>query len=101
MSIRTCVSLLLLFADLLVEMKRVGICGSDVHYWLHGYIGDFIVGQSCLMGHESSGVVKAVGEGVTGFKAGEVAGTMKSWRVCQEKGVFDMYAVQSGMLPGY
>jgi threonine dehydrogenase-like Zn-dependent dehydrogenase len=24
-------------------MKAVGICGSDVHYWTHGAIGDFVV----------------------------------------------------------
>ena len=52
-------------------MERVGICGSDVHYWQHGYIGDFIVGESCLMGHESAGVVSQVGEGITNVKVGK------------------------------
>ena len=29
--------------QVLLRMDSVGICGSDVHYWTHGAIGDFIV----------------------------------------------------------
>ena len=29
--------------QVLLKMDSVGICGSDVHYWTHGAIGDFIV----------------------------------------------------------
>ncbi|XP_065185028.1 sorbitol dehydrogenase-like [Sycon ciliatum] len=57
--------------EAVIKMERVGICGSDVHYWQHGYIGDFIVGESCLMGHESAGVVHEVGDGVTNVKVGD------------------------------
>ncbi len=51
-------------------MQAVGICGSDVHYWVEGAIGDFIVKKPMILGHEGSGVVSAVGEGVTHLKVG-------------------------------
>ena len=49
----------------------MGICGSDVHYWQAGRIGDFIVKAPMVMGHESSGIVTALGEGVTHLRAGQ------------------------------
>ena len=58
-------------AEVLLSMRSVGICGSDVHYWVAGRIGDFIVKEPMVMGHESSGVVVATGEGVTNLKVGE------------------------------
>ena len=51
-------------------MKSVGICGSDVHYWTQGYIGDFVLKAPMIMGHESSGEVVGVGEGVVNLKIG-------------------------------
>ncbi|XP_062510275.1 sorbitol dehydrogenase-like [Corticium candelabrum] len=54
-----------------IAMHRVGICGSDVHYWTHGAIGDFIVRAPMVMGHESAGIVNEVGEGVTTLKIGD------------------------------
>lgn len=54
-----------------VRIKHVGICGSDVHYWVHGAIGDFIMKKDMLIGHECSGVVEAVGDGVTHLHAGD------------------------------
>ena len=58
--------------EVLLAMQSVGICGSDVHYWVAGRIGDFIVKEPMVMGHESSGKVIAVGEGVTNLKEGTV-----------------------------
>ena len=49
----------------------VGICGSDVHYWTHGAIGDFIVKAPMVLGHEAAGVVTEVGDGVTNVKEGD------------------------------
>jgi len=49
----------------------VGICGSDVHYWAHGKCGPFEVKGPLVLGHESSGIVAAVGEGVTDLKPGD------------------------------
>lgn len=52
-------------------MQQVGICGSDVHYWTHGNIGDFIVKAPMVLGHEASGVVSKVGPGVKSLKVGK------------------------------
>lgn len=52
-------------------MQQVGICGSDVHYWQHGAIGDFVVREPMIVGHEASGVVSKLGEGVTTLKVGD------------------------------
>jgi len=54
----------------LLAIKAVGICGSDVHYWQHGGIAAFKLKAPMVIGHECSGQVLAVGEGVTHLKAG-------------------------------
>ncbi len=43
--------------EVLIEVRSVGICGSDVHYYEHGRIGDFVVRSPLILGHETSGVV--------------------------------------------
>ncbi|MDX1358108.1 MAG: NAD(P)-dependent alcohol dehydrogenase [Clostridia bacterium] len=55
----------------LIKIEYVGICGSDVHYYEHGRIGDFVVEKPIILGHECSGVVVECGEGVDGFKEGD------------------------------
>jgi L-iditol 2-dehydrogenase len=57
--------------EVLVSPKSVGICGSDVHYWTHGAIGDFIVKAPMILGHESAGIVIDVGSKVTNLKKGD------------------------------
>lgn len=57
--------------DVLVRMRRVGICGSDVHFYLRGRIGSFIVENPLILGHECSGEVAEVGEEVTNVKIGQ------------------------------
>ena len=52
-------------------MHSVGICGSDVHYLKNGRIGDFIVKEPMVLGHESSGIVTELGEGVTHLRKGK------------------------------
>lgn len=54
-----------------IAVHSCGICGSDVHYWKHGAIGDFIVRAPMILGHESSGTVTKLGQGVTDLKVGE------------------------------
>ena len=49
-------------------MDSVGICGSDVHYWTHGAIGDFVVNAPMILGHEAAGVVAKVGSNVQDLK---------------------------------
>ena len=50
--------------DVLVAVRSVGICGSDAHYFQHGRIADFVVRGPLVLGHESSGRIVAVGDGV-------------------------------------
>lgn len=54
-------------------MHSVGICGSDVHYWQHGRIGDFVVKKPMVLGHEASGRVVKVGSAVTHLKPGKLS----------------------------
>ncbi|UZJ52049.1 hypothetical protein CBS101457_001369 [Exobasidium rhododendri] len=54
-----------------VNIRQTGICGSDVHYWQHGSIGDFVLKKPMILGHESAGIITAVGEGVTTHKVGD------------------------------
>ena len=37
--------------QVLVEVAAVGVCGSDVHYYRHGRIGDFVVNDPMILGH--------------------------------------------------
>lgn len=55
----------------LVAPKATGICGSDVHYLKHGRIGNFVVDKPMVLGHESAGIVYAVGDKVTDLKKGD------------------------------
>uniref|UniRef100_A0ACB8E4R1 Uncharacterized protein n=1 Tax=Sphaerodactylus townsendi TaxID=933632 RepID=A0ACB8E4R1_9SAUR len=57
--------------DVLLKMHSVGICGSDVHYWQRGRIGDFVVNSPMVLGHEASGTVVKVGSSVTTLKKGD------------------------------
>lgn len=57
--------------DVLLQMHSVGICGSDVHYWQHGRIGDFVVTEPMVLGHEAAGRVVKVGSAVKHLKVGE------------------------------
>jgi len=57
--------------QVVIQMKAVGICGSDVHYWVHGRIGDFVVKKPMVIGHECAGQVVAVGSAVTHLKVGD------------------------------
>ena len=51
--------------EVLVRVSAVGTCGSDVHYYEEGRIGDFVVRDPLVLGHESGGVVVACGPGAT------------------------------------
>jgi L-idonate 5-dehydrogenase len=60
-----------------------GICGSDLHYFHRGAVGDFAVRQPMTLGHEISGVVIELGEAVTGLQAG-VKAALDPSRPCLE-----------------
>jgi L-iditol 2-dehydrogenase len=57
--------------EVLVEVAAVGVCGSDVHYYRHGRIGDFVVEEPMILGHEMSGRIVAVGDGVDAGRVGQ------------------------------
>ena len=55
----------------LVRIEYNGICGSDVHFYKDGRVGDCVLHGPFVLGHEVSGTVTEVGEGVTELKAGD------------------------------
>ena len=65
--------------DVKIAIHTVGVCGSDVHYYVHGGIGDFMVNEPMVLGHEGSGTVTEIGSAVTNLSVGD--------RVCMEPGV--------------
>jgi L-iditol 2-dehydrogenase len=56
--------------EVLVEVRSVGVCGSDVHYYEEGRIGDFVVSAPLVLGHEAAGVVVATGPRVSQLATG-------------------------------
>jgi L-iditol 2-dehydrogenase len=57
--------------DVLIRLSRVGICGSDVHYFVEGAIGTQVVEFPFAVGHEGSGIVEQVGSAVTRLAPGD------------------------------
>ncbi|KAK2463519.1 hypothetical protein APHAL10511_004270 [Amanita phalloides] len=58
--------------QVLVHVRATGICGSDVHFWKHGRVGDsMVVTDECGSGHESAGEIVEVGADVNGWKIGD------------------------------
>jgi len=68
--------------EVLVRVEAVGVCGSDVHYLKHGRIGDFVVDEPMVLGHESSGTIAGVGSAVDPARVGQ--------KVSMEPGVPDL-----------
>ena len=42
-------------SEVLVKLEYVGICGSDLHYYETGAIGDYVVKPPFVLGHEPGG----------------------------------------------
>ena len=57
--------------EVLVKLEYVGICGSDMHYYETGAIGDYVVEPPFVLGHEPGGVVVEVGEDVKHLQVGD------------------------------
>lgn len=57
--------------EVLVKVTAVGVCGSDVHFFHEGRLGDWIVEEPLVLGHESGGVIVAVGSDVSPERIGE------------------------------
>jgi len=74
--------------DVLIRMKTLGVCGSDIHYYVSGKIGSQVVEYPFAVGHEGSGQVEAVGKGVTRVKPGDriaIEPAMPCWECDQCK----------------
>jgi len=56
-----------------VRIDAVGICGSDLHSYADGGVGDTPCQYPMVLGHEPAGVVMKTGAGVTGWSAGDRA----------------------------
>ena len=48
--------------EALIRIESVGICGSDIHYYVDGHIGAARITEPLILGHEFSGIVEAVGD---------------------------------------
>ena len=57
--------------EVLVKLEYVGICGSDMHYYETGAIGDYVVKPPFVLGHEPGGTVVEVGKDVKHLKVGD------------------------------
>jgi L-iditol 2-dehydrogenase len=57
--------------DVIVRSRAVGVCGSDLHYYLSDSVGGDRVSYPFIPGHECSGTVETVGPGVTRVKPGD------------------------------
>lgn len=57
--------------EVLIKVKHIGICGSDVHYYEYGRIGDFVVEKPIVLGHEFAGEIMEAGTDVKHLKPGD------------------------------
>ena len=74
--------------DVLIRMKTLGVCGSDIHYYVSGKIGSQVVNYPYTVGHEGAGEVEAVGKGVSLVKPGDriaIEPAMPCWKCDQCK----------------
>ena len=58
--------------DVRIKMLTVGVCGSDIHYYLHGKIGSQVVSYPFPVGHEGAGIVVETGKAVKRVKKGDL-----------------------------
>ncbi|MBC7926580.1 MAG: alcohol dehydrogenase catalytic domain-containing protein [Bryobacteraceae bacterium] len=56
--------------EIQVRVRHVGICGSDLHYYAEGSIGDVVIRYPVVLGHEPTGEITGGGTGVTGITTG-------------------------------
>jgi len=74
--------------DVKIKMKVVGVCGSDIHYYLTGRIGSQVVQYPFPVGHEGAGIVVATGRAVTRVRPGDriaIEPAMPCWECDQCK----------------
>jgi L-idonate 5-dehydrogenase len=61
-----------------VRLAVGGVCGSDLHYYNHGGFGAIRLREPMILGHEVSGHVDALGEGVSGLAIGQLVAVSPS-----------------------
>lgn len=66
----------------LLRIKRVGICGSDLHYFEDGYCGSFIPSRPFILGHELTAEVSEVSGNLSSFPAIGSRVTVNPARAC-------------------
>jgi L-iditol 2-dehydrogenase len=57
--------------EILIRTKKVGICGSDIHFYLEGRIGSLFMKKPLILGHECSGKIVSIGKNVIQHKVGD------------------------------
>jgi L-iditol 2-dehydrogenase len=57
--------------DVLLKIEKVGVCGSDIHYYETGRIGSQVIEFPFIIGHECAATVKAVGSSVSRVSVGD------------------------------
>lgn len=72
--------------EVLIELASVGVCGSDMHYYYEGSLGDWVAPSDFVLGHEASGIIVSVGNEVDAARIGE--------RVAIEPGIPDLSCEQ-------
>ncbi|MBA2132158.1 NAD(P)-dependent alcohol dehydrogenase [Capillibacterium thermochitinicola] len=58
--------------EVLVKIEHVGVCGSDLHYYEYGRIGNFVVEKPIVLGHEAAGRVVETGKNVKTLRKGDL-----------------------------
>lgn len=58
--------------EVLIRIQAAGVCGSDLHYYSEGKIGDLPVQTPFVLGHEIAGTIVQLGEGVRNFSLGDL-----------------------------
>lgn len=66
-----------------IRLATGGICGSDLHYFNHGGFGAIRLREPMVLGHEVSGHITALGQGVTGLALGQLVAVSPS-RPCHQ-----------------
>lgn len=95
--------------QLQVRVSAVGICGSDMHGYTEGGIGEAPCQYPMVLGHEPSGIIVKTGAGITGFSPGD-RGSLEPALYCYHchnclRGRHNICAhirfMSSGLEPGY
>lgn len=75
--------------EVLVRLAVGGVCGSDLHYYHHGGFGTVRLREPMILGHEVSGWIERLGEGVSNLTIGQLVAVSPSrpcghCRFCRE-----------------